>query len=117
MEKWEFINKTIEVLKGGWIKGSRDDGDGGHCVAGAFEVVASLTNYSYDELELMAEIGDAANELFPELANCPDEYNFNDSTMYDDQPHLRGFAFNNAPDTTLDDMIVVLEKVGVRENV
>lgn len=103
------IRKAIEVLAGsGWAKGTFCDDERRHCIQGALYEVHGL---------LALDDRPMTGALTPEMANDVALVNGVIEAQYPERFGAAGVArFNDHPETTIDDVITVLEKAAIRKD-
>jgi hypothetical protein len=103
------IRKAIEVLaRKGWTKDSFTDGAGRHCLQGALYEAHGLEPFSAVRVGLpVSEAMSADLRLIHDVvaANYPERFG-----------GVGVSRFNDHPDTTLADVVCVLEKAAVRRD-
>ena len=94
------VNPEREALRvlaeRGWCKGRLESSDGRRCLVGA--AAAGVVGHQIDWMEVLGNIRAVAQEQFPE------------------RRAVGVVDFNDHPDTTLEDVIAVLEKAAIRRS-
>lgn len=105
-----IIREAVSRLPGHWSKGAYEGPDGTHCGLGHIQaaydaIYGKDTHYSWNAVPALNQIrhlmAKVAREQFPERAHNPDG--------------MCSFVrFNDHPDTTESDVILVMEKAAVQ---
>ncbi len=103
------IREAIDVLaRGGWTKEAFTDEAGRHCLQGAL--------YEAHGLRAVGD-GQVGRPVSGELAN---DVRLVNQVIWDQFPERAGAVgisrFNDHPETTVDDVIRVMEKAAIRKN-
>jgi hypothetical protein len=130
----DVYRDAAKVLERGMAKGERHERDFNsyerrscenhrHCVLGALEVAGDTVAYysaqSLSDFETMAlPIGEVIVEQYPERLLVKDKYNLGIPGTKVTPKRITAIlaGFNNHDDTTVDDVVAVLEKTAVRED-
>lgn len=103
------IREAIEVLaRKGWTKNAFTDGAGRHCLQGALYEAHGLRPFTETQVGLPVSEGLATDlRLVNDViaANYPERFG-----------GVGVSRFNDHPDTTVDDVVCVLEKAAVRRD-